>query len=216
MNRSWAILISLVAYISLCLIAIFTIDFGNALLYGNRKYRLSIQECLNDRRNNLNNYCSQNVRPTSKFQEWTGKSIKGSYQWRQLVVIPDAKLLYCWIPKAGSSQLLWYFEHCLKNNSNNKSQSFCHLEKVSDRGDINWMHDVDSENLNNVRYLINYEADEIDEILKSYKKLIVVRDPLDRVVSAWRDKMGPAQDSYAYDKELFFVSCFFCFLAFPP
>ena len=55
--------------------------------------------------------------------------------------------------------------------------------------------------------LSKYSTDEAKRLITSLPKFAVVRNPLNRIVSAWRDKFGPnTKNDSLTEKRTFFVS----------
>lgn len=87
-------------------------------------------------------------------------------------------MLYCSIPKVASTT----FNTLLVSSVTNISVDTIMKMK-------NWTHFVHWEQANNgIRRLNTYKPAEVKYRLENYFKFMVVRHPLDRLVSAWRDK----------------------------
>ncbi|CAH1251508.1 CHST10 [Branchiostoma lanceolatum] len=114
----------------------------------------------------LNDYCS---RYPTKSSEYPSKHTLG-----QLIVNDKYNILYCFVPKTGctTTKLVFY-----------------NLEK----GTNHTLNTVEVHKYN-FTFLDQYSDEEIQQRLKNYRKFIVVRDPLERLLSAWRDKFVHGRD----------------------
>eukprot|EP00058_Branchiostoma_floridae_P000233 XP_002585721.1 hypothetical protein BRAFLDRAFT_133019 [Branchiostoma floridae] len=89
----------------------------------------------------------------------------------QLVVIERTKTMYCYIPKTGCTTtklVLYNLQH--------------------DTNESNADHELDWIHKQHFRLLKSYSKKGAERRLATYNKFIVVRDPLERLVSAWLDK----------------------------
>ena len=90
------------------------------------------------------------------------------------------------IPKVASSLLAVYFWNLHENDTTK-------LENVAGKhvGGL-WVHNSLLRNkiVDSIRPLQNYSQEEIKLIIQQNEGVLVTRDPLDRIVSAWRDKFG--------------------------
>ena len=96
------------------------------------------------------------------------------------ILIDDAnRMLFCDVPKTGSSffKMLWL----------NYTRGIYEYNRVHDRGVLRKY---------NLRYLDTYNRTEVQIRLKSYFKFMVVRHPLVRILSAYRDKLENANPFY--------------------
>ncbi|XP_035669201.1 carbohydrate sulfotransferase 10-like isoform X1 [Branchiostoma floridae] len=114
----------------------------------------------------LNNYCS---RYPEKSLEYPSKHTLG-----QLIVNDKYNILYCFVPKTGctTTKLVFYNLEMGTNHTMNTIEVHKH----------------------NFTYLDQYSDEEIEQRLRNYQKFIVVRDPLERLLSAWRDKFVHGRD----------------------
>lgn len=92
-----------------------------------------------------------------------------------IIVNDQYKVLYCYIPKVACTNMKRVFLILTgKMNSTNP------LALKS--GDVHMKLDK------HLKYLDSYPEEEVSEILRTYKKLIFVREPLERLLSAYRNK----------------------------
>eukprot|EP00058_Branchiostoma_floridae_P017715 XP_002603204.1 hypothetical protein BRAFLDRAFT_126989 [Branchiostoma floridae] len=103
------------------------------------------------------------------FQEYPSKHTLG-----QLIVNDKYNILYCFVPKTGctTTKLVFYNLEMGTNHTMNTIEVHKH----------------------NFTYLDQYSDEEIEQRLRNYQKFIVVRDPLERLLSAWRDKFVHGRD----------------------
>ncbi|XP_051879604.1 carbohydrate sulfotransferase 9-like [Pristis pectinata] len=97
----------------------------------------------------------------------------------QVYVEERHKLLYCEVPKAGCSnwkRILMVLSGLAKSPSN-ISHDFVHYSK-------------------RLRHLDSYSLRETYELLNSFTKVLFVRDPMERLVSAFRDKFEHSNSYY--------------------
>lgn len=96
------------------------------------------------------------------------------------ILVDDAnRVLFCDAPKTGSSlfKTLW-------------------LNYTRGVNDIKHIHSQSFLRKHNLRYLSSYKRTDIQTRLKTYFKFLVVRHPLVRVLSAYRDKLEKPNDYY--------------------
>eukprot|EP00058_Branchiostoma_floridae_P024991 XP_002610481.1 hypothetical protein BRAFLDRAFT_85622 [Branchiostoma floridae] len=100
-----------------------------------------------------------------------------------IMVVDRTKTLYCSIPKTGCTTTK-FLMYNLQHGTN---------ESAADHK-LGWVH----KRSRHYRYLTDYSKEEADMRLATYNKLIVVRDPLERLASAWLDKFihNPRRKSY--------------------
>ena len=91
------------------------------------------------------------------------------------------QVIYCFIPKAGCST----WKRTIARSYTGKE------EKISETK----IHTVDFMSEHGMKRLYLYSDDEIQKRLKSYFKFLVVRHPIQRLVSAFRDKFGNKSQS---------------------
>ncbi|XP_078577585.1 carbohydrate sulfotransferase 10-like [Branchiostoma floridae x Branchiostoma japonicum] len=101
---------------------------------------------------------------------------------RRFVVNERHKLLYCQVFKTGSTTTLTI----LHNLEYNKHRSTVGMRKTFDRQPI--------------KRLKNYTKEEVRLRFEKYTKLLIVRDPLERLVSAWKDKFVEAPARFGFWK----------------
>ncbi|XP_066277442.1 carbohydrate sulfotransferase 9-like [Branchiostoma lanceolatum] len=99
----------------------------------------------------------------------------------QLIVVDRIKTIYCYIPKTGctTTKFAMYNLQHGTNESNADHQ-------------LGWIHKQ------HFKLLSSYSNRDADMRLATYNKLMVVRDPLERLASAWLDKFinNPRRFSY--------------------
>ncbi|XP_078589153.1 carbohydrate sulfotransferase 10-like isoform X2 [Branchiostoma floridae x Branchiostoma japonicum] len=117
----------------------------------------------------LKEYCGKN--PTHSTL-W-GYSSQSYLERERIMVVDRIKTMYCFIPKTGCTTLK-YLMYNLEHGTN---------ESRSNHG-LMWIHE------RRYRWLKDYSKEEADMRLATYNKLIVVRDPLERLASAWLDKFN--------------------------
>lgn len=106
----------------------------------------------------------------AKYKSSISKTVT-QHHVKHLFVEDKYKLLYCQVPKAGCSN--W------------KRTLMVLAGKASDTQSIN--HD-DVHNGDSLKKLDSFTRKEIMHRLKTYTKVLFVREPLERMVSAYRDK----------------------------
>eukprot|EP00058_Branchiostoma_floridae_P022582 XP_002608072.1 hypothetical protein BRAFLDRAFT_91450 [Branchiostoma floridae] len=117
----------------------------------------------------LKEYCGKN--PTHSTL-W-GYSSQSYLERERIMVVDRIKTMYCFIPKTGCTTLK-YLMYNLQHGTN---------ESRANHG-LMWIHE------RRYRWLKDYSKEEVDMRLATYNKLIVVRDPLERLASAWLDKFN--------------------------
>ena len=120
---------------------------------------------LSHRKQFLDAYCAAPHDPGEMETFIKSKSFLSLIHAR-LVVDDKHKLIYCPISKIGSTTWLRY------------------LNSAMGHGELN--HTTDQ----SIKRLSMYSAEEADYRLKNYMKIMVARHPLDRLVSAYNDKVG--------------------------
>ncbi|XP_021369323.1 carbohydrate sulfotransferase 11-like [Mizuhopecten yessoensis] len=96
-----------------------------------------------------------------------------------LVVDDKYRLLYCYVPKVGCS---------------NWKRIFLHMTGMFDKtkkrpGDITH-NETHFKYANRLRFLTDYSIPGIHDRLRNYRKFMFVREPLERLLSAYRDKFA--------------------------
>nr|CAB3230892.1 carbohydrate sulfotransferase 8 [Phallusia mammillata] len=94
------------------------------------------------------------------------------FSWPWIYVSRKYKLLYCQIPKVGTTNWLKIFAKLQMK-----------VDPESKVEEINNAHNIKLELLSYLR------PAERDEVLRDYTKFLVVRDPFERVLSAFKDKL---------------------------
>ena len=125
--------------------------------------------------------------------EWNEKN-KARY-FRHFIVYERFKTIYCYIPKVSSSSWKLVF----LNASGILNSTMSSLAVTGEAREV-WIHWMSGSHF---KKLGHYSRDEILHKLKHYFKFMLVRHPLDRLLSAYKDKfwlvenMGnPAQQVY--------------------
>lgn len=115
----------------------------------------------------------------AKFQ--AGVSARPPSQWRlsRIFVEDRYKLLYCEVPKAGCSN--WKRVLMVLNGSASSTRDISH----------NTAHFA-----NGLRQLESYNRSGAAERLRAYTKFLFVREPFERLVSAFRDKFESSSPYY--------------------
>ncbi|XP_078665437.1 carbohydrate sulfotransferase 11-like [Branchiostoma floridae x Branchiostoma belcheri] len=114
---------------------------------------------------------------------------RGLQKYRHnLIVIDKTKTIYCYIPKTGctTTKLVMYN---LQHDTNLTSADLGPNKKVQ-------IHQYPFKLLN------KYSMEDAQMRLKTYNKLIVVRDPLERLASAWLDKFINSPGRFIFIKRL--------------
>lgn len=119
------------------------------------------------RESNLNSECSASEAKTLDSLSAKEKSIL----LKHIIVSEKYKFLYCYIPKVACS---------------NWKRVVMVLEGISD----NFVKD----HPHGMKYLSEYSSKEIDYKLQNYFKFTIVRNPLERLLSAYRNKFGEVED----------------------
>ncbi|XP_069141719.1 carbohydrate sulfotransferase 14-like isoform X1 [Argopecten irradians] len=105
-------------------------------------------------------------------------------QFDHIIVNDKYKTLFCYVPKVACSQ--WKKVFLMMSGKVNDSRK---LDEYT-------VHTVYSHFL---RYLSSYQPNEILHKIKHYKKFIMVRNPLERLVSAFQNKFhGTGQKNYKF------------------
>ena len=91
------------------------------------------------------------------------------------------QIIFCTIAKAASSNWKSVFLHT--------APKFTEMHQHSDPDDMN-VHNAGFMNTYGMRRMHRYSYDEIAYRIKHYYKVILVRDPIKRVISAYRNKVG--------------------------
>jgi len=103
-----------------------------------------------------------------------------------LYVLESKRTLYCHITKVAGTSLktLMVIAASGSNTGNESSKLPVHIPGFLEK--------------HGLKTLRQYSEDEQNYILKYYFKIIVVKHPLSRLVSTWRDKFLPAKSSYRF------------------
>ncbi|XP_050709661.1 carbohydrate sulfotransferase 11-like [Eriocheir sinensis] len=145
----------------------------------------------------LNLACRQWLPKASKYLP------KGKDDLKYLLVDDQHKALYCFVPKVGCTnwKRLWMILTGLSQEDNPQDipEDVPHL-----------LHDQ--------MMLVNqpYDASELQHKLDTYKKLIVVRDPFERFLSAYRDKLEGGTNKVYQEKVANKIKSFWPFSSHTP
>ena len=93
-----------------------------------------------------------------------------------IIVDEKYKILFCYIPKIACTQ--WKTVMASLNRTKPKY----------------WIHDA-----RNFRFLDHYPADEANMMLKTYFKIVFVREPFERLLSAYLDKFFSGDPAFHYN-----------------
>ena len=84
-------------------------------------------------------------------------------------------------------------------------------ETLKNRHNGSWIHKNDDLKNTRIKLLREMSIDEQNELVKTMPKMVFVRDPLDRVISAWRDRFGSIEDVASVEiKQRYYVNFCFC------
>ncbi|XP_044872994.1 carbohydrate sulfotransferase 9-like [Mauremys mutica] len=100
---------------------------------------------------------------------------------RQIFVEHNHKFIYCEVPKVGCSnwkKIILLLTMNLSRKANEVQQDFIHRTPL-------------------IKRLSSYPSDYQDKLLTSYTKVMFTRDPLERLVSAYRDKLLHSEPYYS-------------------
>ncbi|XP_066278750.1 carbohydrate sulfotransferase 11-like [Branchiostoma lanceolatum] len=131
------------------------------------------------RRATFKAYCEKNNSMVDPSQARLGS---------HLFVFENIKTIYCYVPKCAckTMKLLLYN---LENNKTarlmgvNRAQFLANISNYSANDHHSgWIHGQ------HFKRLTQYSKEEASKLLATYKKIIVVRDPLERLASAWLNK----------------------------
>lgn len=118
------------------------------------------------------------------------KDLMGHFpsQHDQHVIVDDTtKVLFCYVPKVACT---------------NFKRVFLGLAGVIQSSEVDILsgYDVHFTHVNKLKFLKDYSRSEIRKRMREYQKFMFVRDPLERLVSAYRSKLiiHPNPDSRAY------------------
>ena len=116
--------------------------------------------------------------------------IKKPPDYSRILVDEENKVLLCTIPKAGCTSWKWLLARLQQDPlhqkiyqqdmDNNVKLAFIHRQRFLERYGI--------------KTLDTFSSPNIDAILKTYTKIITVRDPLERMMSGYKDKLVPHDD----------------------
>ena len=107
------------------------------------------------------------------------------------------------IPKTASTNVKTYLVGVSNRSDLTEVQNRSRLE-------LTMVHDRHSENTH-MRRLSFYPAPMAKVMLARWRKFTIVRNPLDRLISAWHDKIGTA-NSDVWNLQAYQVRCLFRFL----
>ncbi|XP_068726256.1 carbohydrate sulfotransferase 10-like [Montipora capricornis] len=132
-----------------------------------------LEERQRERQNHLRKYCNSH-KFTNASRDIAQKRL------RYFMVNDKYKIVYCFIPKVACTQ--W-------------NKVFLALDNRPDVTDRNVIHDA-----KNFKFLSrDYSAEEVDLRLRTYFKFVFVRDPLERLLSAYEDKIVRDRAWYFHD-----------------
>ncbi|XP_061577548.1 carbohydrate sulfotransferase 8-like [Cololabis saira] len=114
-----------------------------------------------------------------KYQQGMAEQLVSQRQVSRVYVEDGSRLLYCEVPKAGCSN--WKRVLMVLDGSANSTQDI--------------PHDT-AHYSNHLRRLDSYNNTGIAERLRSYTKVLFVREPFERLVSAFRDKFESPNSYY--------------------
>ena len=113
------------------------------------------------------------------------------------------KVLFSRVAKVGSTEFFNFFWSLHDSDTSNLEQ----MLENRDKGD--WVHQNDETLNERLPKLSSLDRTLAETLLKNTSKLVYIRDPLDRLVSAWKDKLGPLQPGDSVEqKKLFYVFIF--------
>ena len=103
-----------------------------------------------------------------------------------LIIHEFKTLLSCRrMPKVGSTLLLNFFFSLHSTTTNDTDRLNATIDR---RIDGNWVHyrpkELEDASIQQIQW-------KNQKLLRNVTKIVFVRDPLDRIISAWRDKFGP-------------------------
>ncbi|XP_062974529.1 carbohydrate sulfotransferase 8-like [Elgaria multicarinata webbii] len=127
-----------------------------------------------DRRSTLNFTC---LNKTSASLEWKLQDMVA----RQLFVDENHKLIYCEVPKVGCSnwkKIILLLTLNMNRDASEVDQQTIHTTKLLKR-------------------LSSYPSEQQIELLNNYTKVMFTRHPLERLVSAYRDKLLHSEPYYS-------------------
>ena len=104
-------------------------------------------------------------KPFGSLSKW-----QREYLLRHLIVDDKYQLLYCYVPKVGCANWKRVFNTLY--------------------GDVSNSDDVKKVNHTSMHFLSTYTEQEVEYRLQNYFKFMFVRHPLDRLLSAYRNKFG--------------------------
>ncbi|XP_019626050.1 PREDICTED: carbohydrate sulfotransferase 12-like isoform X2 [Branchiostoma belcheri] len=106
-----------------------------------------------------------------------------------LVFLENIQTAYCYVPKAGCTTMKTLFYN-LEHNKTERSISISHAEFFKNKDSYTARHEHTRRwiHLQRFKTLGSYSKEEASLRLATYRKIIVVRDPLERLASAWINK----------------------------
>ena len=100
-----------------------------------------------------------------------------TYWWDRIFVVPSAKMVFCSIPQVDSVDWVNHLERIEK-----------YTKKLEGKPGTTGREEGDDKPLPFVP-LSTFTTEEAREVLRSFKKVIWVRDPLERILRAWKDRL---------------------------
>ncbi|XP_068725625.1 carbohydrate sulfotransferase 11-like isoform X2 [Montipora capricornis] len=136
-----------------------------------------LEQTQRDRQHHLRRYCeSYNFTDTERKLD--------RKKLRNFMVNDKYKVVYCFIPKVACTQ--W-------------NKVFLTLDGRPNVTDRKVIH-----NLTNFKFLSqHYSAEEVELRLQTYFKFLFVRDPLERLLSAYEDKFGAHRPTWFYSQTFY-------------
>lgn len=144
---------------------------GQAARHGSAAVDVETQILQEIRNRTLRNMCSQKNMPRSI---WTLSPLQRKTVLQHILVNDQYKFLYCYVPKVACSN----WKRVLKVLSGA-------LENVNVNIKMNHMSDL--------QFLSSFKPEDIRYRLKHYFKFMFVREPMERLLSAYRNKFGEIQ-----------------------
>ena len=113
--------------------------------------------------------------------------------WEHIHVVERRNLLFCSIPKVASTNLLQYF---LKMDEPLDSKVVREQAKH-----VHWRNFTSPQ----MKNLAEFPVERAKEIVETFTKVLWVRNPLERLISAWKNKLFSKYQPY-YSVSYFFSS----------
>ena len=135
-------------------------------------------------------YCKQYAQTDKKYsQQFSTQQTEAWLQTSRALVLEKEKAIFCFIPKVGCSS--WKVK-ILENRGLLSKDDYKGLDAISHEQP---MQDILAKY--GIRTLSEYDLTTAKWMLKSYYKFLFVRDPFERLLSAYRDKMAnPGNQHY--------------------